>query len=80
MKEIIEKINKMSREQIEDQVSELELTLEDEEIIEMNKKALEFLNRKEICSMLRIPHSDADKHYTKLQPLAYYDLTEENKF
>jgi len=79
MKEIIEKINKMSITQIEDEVSELELALEDDELISMNRKAIEFLGRKEICTMMRIPYSNADQHYPKLQLLAHYDLKNQDK-
>jgi hypothetical protein len=71
---LIKKINKMSYDRIEDEVGELELSLELEDMMSINSKAMELMKSKELCTMLKIPFSQADDigHYRKLQLYAYY--------
>jgi hypothetical protein len=78
--DIIKKINRLDDDRVDDEVAEIELSLELEEMMDVNSKAIELMGSKEICTMLKIPYSEADKvnHYRRLQLYAYY-LKEEGR-
>lgn len=76
--EIIKKLNKMGSEAIDDAVADMELSLENGDLAEINAEASKYLERKEVCSLLHIPYSEADQHFAKLQLYAYY-LKQEDK-